>query len=113
MTTATTKRRASIIHGDGATPEDHWFGRLAEQLDTDGIRTMIAALPNPQDPDPARWPADVHASLGSPDENPIVVAHGLGCLTVLRCLRSLPGPGNLAPSCWSPDSSTPWLPSRN
>jgi predicted alpha/beta hydrolase family esterase len=90
MTTGTTQRRASIIHGYGASPEDHWFGWLAEQLKADGIPTTIPALPNPQDPDPAQWTEAVRADLGTLNENSIIVAHSLGCLTVLRHLRSLP-----------------------
>ncbi|MFJ3952350.1 RBBP9/YdeN family alpha/beta hydrolase [Streptomyces libani] len=95
MTTGTTQRRASIIHGYGASPEDHWFGWLAEQLNADGIPTTIPALPNPQEPDPAQWTEAVRAGLGAPDEGSIIVAHSLGCLTVLRYLRSLPDPWHL------------------
>ncbi|MDC0769281.1 RBBP9/YdeN family alpha/beta hydrolase [Streptomyces sp. HD] len=92
MTPRTTQQRASIIHGYGATPEDHWFGWLAEQLQADGIPTTIPALPNPQAPDPEQWTDAVGTDLGTLDEHSIVVAHSLGCLTVLRHLRSLPGP---------------------
>jgi predicted alpha/beta hydrolase family esterase len=95
MTTGTTQRRAWIIHGYGASPEDHWFGWLAERLNADGILTTIPALPNPQDPDPAQWTDAVRAHLGALDENSTIVAHSLGCLTVLRYLRSLPGPWRL------------------
>ncbi|MFI1161920.1 RBBP9/YdeN family alpha/beta hydrolase [Streptomyces sioyaensis] len=95
MTTGTTQRRASIIHGYGASPEDHWFGWLAEQLNADGILTTIPALPNPQDPDPAQWAEVVRSDLGALDENSMVVAHSLGCLAVLRYLRSLPDPWHL------------------
>ncbi|MFI0780087.1 RBBP9/YdeN family alpha/beta hydrolase [Streptomyces sp. NPDC021212] len=95
MTTGTTQRRASIIHGYGASPEDHWFGWLGEQLDAHGIVTTIPALPNPQDPDPAQWTEAVRTDVGTPDENTIVIAHSLGCLTVLRHLRSLPAPWRL------------------
>ncbi|MEU0663913.1 RBBP9/YdeN family alpha/beta hydrolase [Streptomyces lavendulocolor] len=95
MTTGTTQRRASIIHGYGATPEDHWFGWLAGRLDANGIRTTVPALPNPLDPDPGQWADAVRDAVGIPDENTTVVAHSLGCLTVLRHLRSLRAPWNL------------------
>ncbi|MFC9239176.1 RBBP9/YdeN family alpha/beta hydrolase [Streptomyces decoyicus] len=95
MRTGTTRQRASIIHGYGASPEDHWFGWLAEQLNAVGIPTTIPALPNPQDPDPAQWTEAVRADVGTLDENSIVVAHSLGCLTVLRYLCSLPTPWHL------------------
>ncbi|MEV0112623.1 alpha/beta hydrolase [Streptomyces sp. NPDC050844] len=95
MTLRTTQRRASIIHGYGASPEDHWFGWLAGQLDAGGIPAGVPALPNPLDPDPAQWAEAVRAEVGVPDQDSIVVAHSLGCLTVLRHLRSLPEPWQL------------------
>ncbi|MGC4944522.1 RBBP9/YdeN family alpha/beta hydrolase [Kribbella sp. DT2] len=90
-----TQRRASIIHGYGASPDDHWFGWLAGQLDARGIPASIPLLPNPLGPDPAQWAEVVSADVGTPDENSIVVAHSLGCLTVLRHLRSLTTPWRL------------------
>jgi predicted alpha/beta hydrolase family esterase len=88
----TTHHRASIIHGYGATPEDHWFGWLGEQLEAAGIPTATPRLPNPQHPDPAQWAQAVGTAVGTPDENSIIIAHSLGCLTVLRHLTSLPSP---------------------
>lgn len=95
MATETTRQRASIIHGYGASPDDHWFGWLREQLDADGIPATIPTLPDPQNPDPAQWVKAARADLGRPDGNQIVVAHSLGCLTVLRHLRTLRSPWHL------------------
>ncbi len=94
MTFRATQQRASIFHGYGATPEDHWFGWLADQLSSVGIPTAIPALPNPLDPEPEQWERVARSTLGTIDEHSIVVAHSLGCLTALRALRSqhsLPG----------------------
>lgn len=91
QTLDTTHERAVIFHGYGATPTDHWFGWLAVQLAADGIQTTIPALPDPLDPRPEPWEDSVRAALGGPDEHTIVVAHSLGCLSVLRYLRTLPG----------------------
>ncbi|MBL1065910.1 alpha/beta hydrolase [Streptomyces sp. 7-21] len=88
-------QRALIIHGYGATPADHWFGWLAGQFTARGAAAAVPALPEPHDPDPARWAGAVRAELGTPDAGTVVVAHSLGCLTVLRQLRSLPGPWRL------------------
>ncbi|MFD0684357.1 RBBP9/YdeN family alpha/beta hydrolase [Actinomadura fibrosa] len=90
MTTETTRRRASIIHGYGASPQDHWFGWLAGRLEAEGVHATVPALPDSQDPDPARWADALRAAVGTPDENSMIIAHSLGCLTVLRYLRSLP-----------------------
>jgi len=43
-------KRAFIIHGYGATPEDHWFSWLAQQLQAAGVATV-------------RSPADIGATL--------------------------------------------------
>ncbi|MFC8202099.1 RBBP9/YdeN family alpha/beta hydrolase [Streptomyces sp. NPDC057298] len=95
MTLKTTRKRATIIHGYAATPEDHWFGWLAAQLDARGIPTTVPALPDSEAPDPDRWLAAVAASVGTPDEGSTLVAHSLGCITALRHLCSLAGPWRL------------------
>ena len=88
----TTSRRAVIFHGYRATPEDHWFGWLADRFDSAGIPTLIPALPDPASPDRDRWTAQVAMTLGTPGPDTIVVAHSLGCLAVLRHLATLVGP---------------------
>lgn len=95
MTLDTTQQRASIFHGYGATPADHWFESLAEQLEADGIPTVIPALPRPLEPISDQWDQVVRTALDTIDEHSIIVAHSLGCLTVLRYLRSLTGPWRL------------------
>ncbi|OUZ12861.1 alpha/beta hydrolase [Aeromicrobium sp. PE09-221] len=89
MTSETTRQRAVIFHGYGATPDDHWFGWLADRLREDGITTTIPALPDPLDPDPHRWGRTIGETLGVPDKQTTVVAHSLGCLATLRYLHSL------------------------
>jgi predicted alpha/beta hydrolase family esterase len=91
----TTSRRAVIFHGYRATPEDHWFGWLAEQLDSVGISAHIPPLPDPASPDRDRWQTGVAAVLGTTGPDTIVVAHSLGCLAVLRHLATLTGPWRL------------------
>ncbi|WFR84368.1 alpha/beta hydrolase [Arthrobacter sp. Y-9] len=95
MASTTTGRRALIFHGYGATPEDHWFGWLAQRLEDDGIPVTAPALPDPLSPDPVAWEDAVRTALGTPDAGTIVVAHSLGCLAVLRALGSLAGPWRL------------------
>ncbi|MDQ1103390.1 RBBP9/YdeN family alpha/beta hydrolase [Nocardioides zeae] len=90
MTPAPAHRRAVIFHGFRATPEDHWFGWLAARLAQHDIPTTVPALPGPAEPDPAAWERAVAAALRTPDAGTCVVAHSLGCLTVLRHLRARP-----------------------
>ncbi|RFU85969.1 serine hydrolase family protein [Streptomyces triticagri] len=91
MTNRTTPPRATIIHGYGATPDDHWFGALARRLAGDGIATDVPPLPDPEAPDPERWTEAVRAELGTPGPESAVVAHSLGGLAVLRHLGALSG----------------------
>ncbi|MGN7779126.1 RBBP9/YdeN family alpha/beta hydrolase [Mycolicibacterium sp. 22603] len=93
--TSTTARRAVIIHGYSATPTDHWFGWLAEELGTRGMTTAVPAMPCPQAPEPGPWLRTVHDTVGVPDAQTIVVGHSLGCLTVLRHLAALRTPWRL------------------
>ncbi|WP_018657368.1 RBBP9/YdeN family alpha/beta hydrolase [Actinomadura flavalba] len=95
MTNGSSPRRATIVHGYGATPRDHWFDALAADLDAAGFTTAIPALPDTLTPDPARWQAAVADAAGVPDENAVIVAHSLGALTVLRHLAALDGPWRL------------------
>lgn len=91
----TTKRQAVIFHGYSATPEDHWIDWLAERLSRAGISTQVPALPDPASPSPHRWATAASEAIGTPGSESIVIAHSLGCITVLRHLASLRGPWRL------------------
>lgn len=95
QTPTTTPNRALIFHGYGATPADHWFEWLATRFEAEGVPTSIPTLPNPLHPDASLWEAAVGSALGVPDAGTVVVAHSLGCLTVLRYLDSLTEPWRL------------------
>lgn len=90
--TSETPGQAVIFHGYGATPEDHWFGWLADRLNLAGASAHIPALPDSAAPDPSRWAAASAEALGTPGPGSIVIAHSLGCITVLRHLSSLAVP---------------------
>jgi predicted alpha/beta hydrolase family esterase len=86
-------RRVVIVHGYAATPTDHWFPWLAEQLRALGIHTAAADLPDPQAPERSAWLAATAAAIeaaGGLDEHTHLIAHSLGCITVLRHLAALP-----------------------
>ena len=95
MTHIPAVRQAFIVHGYGATPDDHWFPWLATKLEALDISTQVPMLPDPEAPDPGRWAAALGQAVGVPDDNTVVVAHSLGCITVLRYLLTLSGPWRL------------------
>ncbi|WP_350348501.1 alpha/beta hydrolase [Agromyces sp. G08B096] len=93
--TTSTGRRAVIVHGYGATPDDHWFGWLADRLTRAGTPTTVPALPDPGSPSRERWAAATAEALGVPGPDLTVIAHSLGCLAALRHLASLREPWRL------------------
>ncbi|GLY16849.1 alpha/beta hydrolase [Kineosporia rhizophila] len=82
--------RVVVLHGYGATPDDHWFGWLSQELTALGIATRVPALPEPQAPEAEAWLAATAAAVGPVDARTHLVAHSLGCLTLLRHLATLP-----------------------
>ncbi|GAA2245004.1 alpha/beta hydrolase [Rarobacter faecitabidus] len=52
-------------------------------------------LPNSSDPHPELWDDAIRTAVGTPDKDSIIIAHSLGCLAVLRYLRSLTDPWRL------------------
>lgn len=79
-------QRVVIIHGFMADPEKHWFQWLSDELTTSGVAVTIPELPDPFNPDPGRWAATVTAAIGTPHNNFVIVAHSLGCITLLKAL---------------------------
>lgn len=90
-----TARRAVVVHGYDAGPGDHWFPWLRERLEAGGVRTELVELPEPSFPEAGAWLDAVARAVGEPDEHTRVIAHSLGCLTVLRHLAGLPQPWTL------------------
>lgn len=78
-----------IVHGFGATPQDHWFPWLARAVP--GAERI--ALPDPTAPSAARWVPLVADALERLGDGTAVVAHSLGNATVLQALHRLAGAG--------------------
>lgn len=81
-------RRILIVHGFGATPEDHWFPWLADTMGADRI-----ALPHAQAPRAADWIPLVANAIGSLTPDTAVVAHSLGCISTVQAVRRLASAG--------------------
>ncbi|GAA1773650.1 RBBP9/YdeN family alpha/beta hydrolase [Kocuria aegyptia] len=88
-------RRVVVVHGYDAAPDQHWFPWLREQLAAEGVRTDVVELPEPSYPEAGAWLAAVARAVGEPDRHTHLVAHSLGCITLLRHLAGLPGPWEL------------------
>ncbi|GGD77388.1 RBBP9/YdeN family alpha/beta hydrolase [Paenibacillus nasutitermitis] len=85
-----TNKKIYIIHGFGATPEDHWFPWLAEKINELPIQQATTLqMPNPNQPDPDQWLAKLAQEIPVLDENTYLVAHSLGCITTLIYLSQI------------------------
>lgn len=80
------KRKVYIVHGYMASPTDHWFPWLKQQLEQEQIEVNVLALPESSSPSPVRWLKFMqkHVEL---DEASTIVAHSLGCLASFNLME--------------------------
>ena len=83
-----TIKKVYLVHGYQAAPEKHWFKWLAKQVQDAGHQAKIVAFTQPEQPDFAIWQQDLQRDLTELDENTIIVAHSLGCLSSLHFLST-------------------------
>ncbi|MCL8026358.1 RBBP9/YdeN family alpha/beta hydrolase [Nocardioides bruguierae] len=89
MTPRSPIERVVVLHGYGATPDDHWFRSLAASLAPREV--LLPTLPDPQTPGVEAWLAVAGDAIGTPDETTAIVGHSLGCVTALHALDRVPG----------------------
>lgn len=77
-------KKAYLIHGT-STRDDDWFPWL-ENAVKPAITLKRLWLPNPFDPQQAEWDQAVEDQI-HPQDNLILVAHSLGCITALRYIE--------------------------
>lgn len=82
--------RVLLVHGFGASTEDHWFPWLAERIP--GLERV--ELPASTAPDAATWISTVAAAIGTFDARTAVVTHSLDGVTAIRALQLLAGDGD-------------------
>lgn len=81
-------KKVYIITGYGATAQDHWFVAVRDALHARGVHAEIAAMPNPNEPDIKAWLAYMGTFLADIDDDTIIIAHSLGCITTMRYLSA-------------------------
>lgn len=80
-----------IIHGFIASPSDHWFQWLKEELEERGISVKVLALPDSSAPDPIVWQQTLSENIDRLNESTFIVAHSLGSVSVLNYLEDREG----------------------
>lgn len=76
-----------VIHGYGASIEDHWFQYVKKNLQNKNTTVTLIHLPNSDQPDFMKWQGALSRQISSIDNNTLFIAHSLGCLTVLNFLE--------------------------
>ncbi|MBJ9986615.1 serine hydrolase family protein [Acinetobacter sp. S40] len=78
-----------IIHGYQAVPEDHWFPWLEQHILQTGAIAERVFLADSAHPDADVWQECLSAQCTVLNENTIIVAHSLGCVSSLNFLSKV------------------------
>lgn len=81
------QKKIYIIHGYQASSNDHWFPWLSQSIQQAGHISKRIVLPEPNRPEFQHWQQALHMQIRELDKNTIIVAHGLGCISVLHYLN--------------------------
>lgn len=82
-------RRIFLIHGWEGYPEEGWRPWLKDELEKEGFKVFIPAMPDTARPTLDKWVPFLANVVGRSDENCYFVGHSLGCITILRYLETL------------------------
>ena len=89
-------KRAFIVHGWGAGPQDHWFPWLTGELERRGWQAHALAMPDSAYPALAAWVRYLADAVMHPDSGTVLVGHSIGAMAILRYLESLPDTTRIA-----------------
>ncbi len=81
------QKKIYIIHGYQASSNDHWFPWLSQSIQQAGHISKRIVLPESNRPEFQHWQQALHMQIRELDKNTIIVAHGLGCISVLHYLN--------------------------
>lgn len=75
---------ATIIPGWTLRPENNWYEAAADYItDSTGVPVNIAAMPNPDNPDPTEWTKMLERLIVTPEKH-LIIAHGLGFIATIN-----------------------------
>lgn len=79
-------KRALIMHGWGAKPENHWFFQERDLLQQMGYKVFVPELPSNHSPTEKEW---VNVIKGfAPDGQSVLIGHSLGGTTIIEYLET-------------------------
>lgn len=84
-------KKVYIIHGYSASSNDHWFPWFVEKVHAMyGIEVEVLRMPTPETPQVEAWLEKLRDKISTPNNETFIIAHSLGCITLLRYLDALP-----------------------
>ena len=81
-------KKIFIVHGYKASPQDHWFPWLKQQIEAVGHSCEIFHLEHSEQPQYDVWKHNLVQQIQTLNDDTIIVAHSLGCLTSLDFLSN-------------------------
>lgn len=84
-------KRAIIVHCWGGNSEYAWYPWAKAELEKLGYRVAIPDMPDPDPPKLATWLPYLQELIGEPDEELLLIGHGIGTVTIMRYLEALKG----------------------
>lgn len=83
-------KRAFIVHRWEGTPDEGWIPWLKDELEADGFKVTVPALPDPHAPAIETWVSHLAKKVGTVDSNTFFIGHSIGCQTIMRFAERLP-----------------------
>lgn len=82
-----TIKKVYIVHGYRSNSNDHWYPWLSREIKAMGHQTKRVMLSNPLEPNLQDWRQNLAVQIPKLDQDTIVIAHGLSCLSVLSFIE--------------------------
>lgn len=82
------KKRVIVVHCWAGAPDTRWYPWLADELSRKGFDVYVPEMPDTNEPKIESWVKKLAETVGTPDENVILVGHSIGCQTIMRYLDS-------------------------
>lgn len=83
-------KNAVILHGTDATPQDHWFNWLKQELEARNYRVWLPQLPDADRPNMQKYTQFLKGNDFKFNEETILIGHSSGAVAILGLLQSLP-----------------------
>lgn len=75
-----------VVHGYGASVNEHWFPWLETELAKLGIDCHRLEMPDSATPQSGKWLDYLNAKIEKVDDQTVLIGHSLGCIAALNFL---------------------------